>query len=456
MDEPRRGRLRPVAAVVVALAALLAGCVTASGGEPSSSPSPSSSDDGPPVLRLGPDGGGLSQWAGVPLKATGELPGGPSSAPVYATTGAVPAEAVARLARALGVRGEPRRVGGEWRVGSALWVGRAAAGSWTYGRGGAAVCAYRLGTDCAGPADPARCESATVCTERVAPVGERAAKAAVAPVLRALGYAGARIDAARTQGASRTVDVDPVLGGLPTSGWRTRLSVGPDGMITQAAGQLTEPVRGDTYPVVGAAQALRALNGARGATAARGAAPDCATPVPHASGRVQGKDGGLGEVQPCARGRKPTPLPVSGVELGLAVRPVNGSPGLVPSWLFEVPGHGTLTWPALPPRYLASDQPSPSAPSPSPTARRAVTLTSYTAKGSSVTVHFSGSVCSRYTASATETPSEVRILVTGTEKNPGAMCVMIAKEFTSTVNLTEPLGTRALLDASTQKQVAPQ
>ncbi|MDT3397849.1 hypothetical protein RKE29_14545, partial [Streptomyces sp. B1866] len=112
-------------------------------------------------------------------------------------------------------------------------------------------------------------------------VSERDAERAARPVLDALGLRGAVVDARHTSGAERLVTADPVLGQLRTYGWATTLQIGADGAPTAGAGMLSQPAKGDSYPLIGAAEALKALSG-RGGARAQGATADCPASSPAA------------------------------------------------------------------------------------------------------------------------------------------------------------------------------
>ncbi|MEV4442930.1 hypothetical protein AB0K09_28745, partial [Streptomyces sp. NPDC049577] len=66
--------------------------------------------------------------------------------------------------------------------------------------------------------------------------------------------------------------------------------------------------------------------------------------------------------------------------------------------------------------------------------------------GRKLTLHFWGGMCSDYAASAEESATAVTVKVTGTEKNPGRFCVMMAKRFDLTVTLQKPLDDRQVVD----------
>lgn len=193
---------------------------------------------------------------------------------MYRAEGTVTAGEVAKLADALGMPGTPRLDGTSWTVGSdhdgsgpVLRVTKQAPGTWTFARFGIG------GTD--------NCPKAKPCSSGIAPggegpaVSEKAAKAAAAPVLKALGQDDAKIDAEQVLGSVRVVNAEPAIGGLPTHGWTTGLRIGPDGSLVGGSGEAKAPVKGSEYPLISAGDALKQLNApAEGASrAGTGAAP---------------------------------------------------------------------------------------------------------------------------------------------------------------------------------------
>ncbi len=134
---------------------------------------------------------------------------------------------------------------------------------------------------------------------------------------------------------------------------------------------------------------------------------------------------------------------VEGAVFGLALSYVEGRQTLVPSWLFQVrQGSGgpesAVTQIAVAPEYVEK----PATPTPSGDRK----ATSYAADGRTLEVTFWGGVCSSYTASAEESPGQVRITITEKPQKDGA-CIMIAKELKRTVTLEKPLGDRTVIDA---------
>ncbi|MFI8346111.1 hypothetical protein [Streptomyces sp. NPDC085596] len=393
-------------------------------------PPPLALDSGPGAGAAGIAVGEPDPNGGVHYVVGGELPDGPRSAPVQVAEGKVGKDAVARLAEALGVDGAPVADGDGWRAGEreggpVLRVA-GAGGDWSYSR-------YAAGTD--------NCRKITACSQDPGapadkPVDVAEAERVARPVLKALGQDDAKIDASQVMGAQRVVNADPVVGGLPTYGWTTGLTVDEKGDIVGAHGMLGRTTKGDTYPVLSAADTVKLMN--------KGPAQDhrmgiggCASPVP-----LKDRD-----EQPCGASTgsptapKADSVTVEKAVFGLAARPVDGRPALVPSWLFEVRGSAarggfTVAYPAIDPKYLAS----PAAKEPK---GRGVTVEGYRAEGRELTVRFIGGVCAEYRASARE--SAGRVTVTVTEKPRPGNCIAIGKEYTRTVPLDAPLADREVV-----------
>ncbi|GAA2642545.1 hypothetical protein [Streptomyces vastus] len=471
---PRRRRSVVVAASVAAAVLVFGGggayfATSASGGGGSDDRGGSGTaggDGDPPPLALDgytesgtgdPNGiaPGEPDPNGTKYRFEGEVPEGPGSAPVYRTKGEVTAAEVARLAKALGVQGKPTAEGEAWKVGAAkdgsgpgLQVNKKAPGIWTYSRS-------VPGT--------VPCESTTVCESdatspdaKADPVSVDAAKKAAAPVLKAIGQDDAKLDASQLMGTKRVVNAEPEVGGLPTYGWTTGVQIGADGQVVGGSGQLKAPVKGDTYPVLGAEQTLDLLN--RSAGDGRVGIGGCATPAPLEDGEKGADDVTCG---PSTLKFTPSAV-VEGATFGLASHFVDGQQALVPSWLFEVRTEGaeesyTVTHPAVEPRYLTSpDQPGntpapptakPGEPGDDPSAapsQRNVRVEGYSADDTKLTVRFTGGVCSDYSASAEETGRTVTVKVTETPWKD-KVCIMIAKTFHKTVDLKEPLGDRKVV-----------
>ncbi len=470
----RTRRRSPAVVVSVAAAVLVVGgggayfATTAAEGSAGSDGRATSEASGtpgggtPPPLALDgySQGGGTNGIApgepnpyGVTYRAAGALPDGPESAPVYRTGGRVTKEEAARLAEALGIDGTPVASGDAWTVGAgdgtgpSLRVAVRAPGNWTFHR-------YSPGTD--------NCQSQTVCAKAPAdpggdPVSEAVARKAAAPVLKAVGQDDTKVDAGRTLGAQRIVNADPVIGDLPTYGWTTDVIVDAQGQVVSGNGQSKAPVKGDTYPVLGAEETLALLNAAPG-TGHRMGIGGCATPVP-LKDRLEAPCGSQGSKGSATAAPAKETLTVEKAVFGLASHTVAGRPALVPSWLFDVRAAGaeddfTVTYPAVDPRYLASPSTRPTEPGDRPTAApapRDVHVDGYTAAGRELTVSFTGGMCADYRVTADESGDKVTVKVTET-RWPDKVCILIAKVYEKTVRLDGPLGDRTVV-GSDGKQV---
>ncbi|MEU3182894.1 hypothetical protein ABZ707_01580 [Streptomyces sp. NPDC006923] len=377
---PRRWRRSPLAVAAVTAAVLIAGgggvyfATSAAGGGTDGGSGAGGGDGAPPPLALDTPAGGSGPSeppgiapgepdpSGVVYRARGELPDGPASARVHRPDGEIAAAEVARLARALGVAGAPRLDGTVWKVGTEkdgsgplLRVARQAPGAWTFARfrpsPGGDNCLR--GKSC--PSDGGGGFGGGPASDGAeGPVSEAAAKKAAAPLLKALGQEDAGLDARQLMGAVRVVNADPVVGGLPTYGWSTGIQVGADGQVAGGSGKLTVPEPGDSYPVVGADEALSALNRAA-LGSGRGGSGGCASAMPLDGGKPAAPCGPRG-------GAAPKAMEIARAVFGLAPYSVDGRAVLVPSWLFEVaPGGGaqpyTVTQPALAPRFLKKPEP---------------------------------------------------------------------------------------------------
>ncbi|MFG3138328.1 hypothetical protein ACGFZA_19205 [Streptomyces sp. NPDC048211] len=478
-DATRPRRRSPLAVASVAAAVLLAGggaywaATAAEGGGGGEYSAADGSGPTPPLLSLDERADGPATPSPRPsapppgiapgepdphggrvvYRASGALPEGPDKAAVQRPTGTVASSEVARLAEALGVRGTPRAEGTSWKVGSdgdgsgpVLRVTKQAPGTWTFARYGSG------GTD--------NCESTTVCSSKDvapggsgAPVSEKAAKAAAAPVLKAVGQDDAALDARQLMGSVRVVNADPVVDGLPTYGWATGIQVGPDGEVTGGSGQLKGLEKGADYPVIGADDALKELNAAQ-PTGGRKTG-DCATPAPLENGEKP-------SAMSCGTrtGAEPstTTVTVDKAAFGLAARYVDGKQLLVPSWIFTLrQGAGgtgdTVAQVAVDPAYLTKDAPAGKTPDGDGTTEAGRTILSYSTDGRTLSVTFWGGVCSKYAASASEDGSAVRVSLTESKPEKGKVCIMIAKELTRTVTLDRPLGERHVVDAASGTSV---
>ncbi|MFF8834714.1 hypothetical protein [Streptomyces sp. NPDC015130] len=452
----------------------------------------------PPLLRLesGADGGtGIAPGEpdpgggpnGTVYTAKGPLPKGPSSAAVHRPEGLVTSAEVTRLAEALGISGSPALVGEVWTIrpekdgsGARLDVARKAPGNWTYSwyDGGPAGDACLKGKACPPPGE-------TKPSPGGSPVSEAAAKAAAAPVLKAIGQDDAKVSATQVMnGSVRVVNAEPVVGGLPTYGWSTGLHIGPDGRPVAGSGMLKEPAKGATYPVIGAEKALAALNEdseGTGPIGIGGCATDPPAGVPDA-GRPEATGTDLPDVGrpdlgeptsgsstpggPCesiVEMAPPDQVPVTGAVFGLAAQDVAGERQLVPAWLFTAdPADAapyTVTRTAVVPEFLAPPaKPSPT-PTPTPTPDEGTSparqIESYRTEddGRKLAVTFWGGVCSEYTVTATESADRVTLRVKETPIDPGRACIAIAVEVKKTVTLDAPLGDRPVVDGASGEAV---
>ncbi|MFB7188582.1 hypothetical protein ACFCZT_25450 [Streptomyces sp. NPDC056230] len=475
-------RRSPLAVASVAAAVLLAGgggaywAATAADGDGRSGGS-AAADGGrtPPLLTLdehvggpaAPDGSSPGAAPGIApgepdphggrvvYRAAGKLPEGPGTAAVQRTEGTVSAAEVSRLAKALGLKGTPRMEGTSWKVGSgkdgsgpALRVDKQAPGTWSFARYGSG------GTD--------NCEGISACSstkvvpgDSGSPVGEGAARAAAAPVLKAVGQDDAALDARQLMGSVRVVNADPVVDGLPTHGWSTGIQVGSDGEVVGGSGQLKALEKGDSYPVISAGEALKQLNAATSRTDGRADIGGCATPVPLQEG-VPLQDGLKSPQVHCGTRtgaeRPTTTVTVDKAVFGLTAQYVAGKQTLVPSWFFSVrPATGgtgrTVSQIAVDPAYL-KEAPSATTPPPGDTEKTSRQILSYSADGRTLSVTFWGGACSTYTASASEEGKTVRVTVAESKPAGKKLCVMIAEELTRTVTLDAPLGDRTVVDAA--------
>ncbi|WP_329121433.1 hypothetical protein [Streptomyces sp. NBC_01353] len=465
--ENRRMRHRPMLVASVAASVLLVGgggvylAATAADGDatrPAGAAAPpplrldgkSGGDGGPGIAPGEPDPNG----GGAVYKAENPLPHGPSSAAVHRPEGRVTSAEVTRLAQALGIAGAPRLEGGVWKIapekdgsGLRLDVAAEAPGSWTFSRydGGPVGDTCLKGKACPPPGEAK--------PPGGGPVSEAAARAAATPVLKAIGQEDAKLDTSQLMGAVRVVNADPVVGGLPTYGWSTGIHVGPGGELVSGSGQLKDPVKSDSYPVVGAEKALEELNKTSSGPGSIGIG-GCATDPP------AGTEGGADTpATTCKPDAKPQELAVTGAVFGLASQFVDGERALVPSWLFTVEAEAgakpyTVVRTAVAPEHLAP--PAKPSPTPPPTQdpgegtapERQLTSYRVDGTGTKLSVTFWGGVCSEYTATTKERADKVAVRVTERPIEPGRACIAIAVEVTRTVTLEQPLGGRTVVDAS--------
>ena len=140
------------------------------------------------------------------------------------------------------------------------------------------------------------------------------------------------------------VTVDPLVGGLPTLGYASGVSVGAKGAIEAANGWLAQPVQGDEYPLVTAAAGLERLK----------QSPFGIGPQPLIA-RAPQCDGC--ESQP------PQVRTITGVRVGLAFAPLLGPDNegralLVPVLLFDLEDGGTVPVLAVADEFLPKPVPA--------------------------------------------------------------------------------------------------
>jgi hypothetical protein len=252
-------------------------------------------------------------------------------------------------------------------------------------------------------------------------------RTAAAPVLAALGLSKAeiRVESYGSQGA---VTADPVVDGLPTSGYQTRIEITADGSVLGASGYLAEPASGPSYPLISAKAAFEAL-----AALPQPLSPEC---------------------EGC-----PTPVPakVTGARLGLQLTALQeGAAALLPAWLFAVED-----WPmplaqnAVVERYLER----PGAPSAPPTGeRQSVGFDAVypTDDPKTVIVQYgdSGS-CPRegVTHVVKESAESVVVMLEAAAQPADQACTSDYRQVLVKVALQAPLGTRTVLDASRGEEV---
>ncbi len=465
----RRGAPLAAGAAVLVLIAGSAYFLRDTANEPGSST--------PPLLRIGAGAESAErQVDSGRFVVSGKLPAGPASARVH-RFGSSDLE-VSRLADALGVD-EAAVLGGEGLPagsGTVLRVGEAPGGQWQFVRADAYVCQDPLAGEnpdgsasstCAAPPRSGRPAVAD-------PPTEAAARKAARPVLAAVGLdvddarsepaidpASQQTNAAGVAADTRTVRVNPVVDGHPTSGLATTVTVDADGVLA-ASGWLGDARPSDTYPVVTAKEALARL---------------AAMPVPLIA---------------CAESAKPAPpgpgcggpVEITGASFGLSVQWERDRAVLVPSWLFDtVGGVEPVAVVAVDSAYLADalppDQPGdgasgsgsgmpgstggaepgtvdPVAPAVEPSAATSrFDSVEPVAGGAALQVTFYGGVesCYTYTVVAEEDATQVALRLVETRN--GEICIDLAQQYERAVDLQAPLGSRRVVDADTNVSLYP-
>ncbi|MDT9684541.1 hypothetical protein RND61_21140 [Streptomyces sp. TRM76323] len=453
-------RRRPFAVALVAAAVLAAGggtylAVDRSGGGTAAAPaegrgagpalSPSPGGTSPGVAPGEPDPGGDD-----PYRLVGTLPKAPETAHAYRMRVKVTEADVARLAKALNVPGTPVKGPVGWRVGPRHSEGLGHSldvyegGEWRYEAQGPLTDNCPRGKRC--KADP---------TDR--PVSDEEARRAAAPLMKALGLADADVTLA-TSGADRLVTAAPRVGGLPTRDWETVFTVDDGEGVTYAEGRLAAFVRGGTYPVISAEQALGELNETVRAMWPRGGTGDCATPAPLDGTGAAKERAGADPSGPCEprtdlpKSPKESVTTIRTVTLGLSG--VTGKTGetLAPSWLFEGERDGKphrFDYPAVPLERLFPKPEKPEAMWSEPY------VEPYAPQDRRLRLSFGGGACSSYLVRVEETATQVRLRLFEIPDGAGA-CPSIALSVSATVVLEEPVGDRAVVSAVTGKPLPRQ
>ncbi|MDQ3502295.1 MAG: hypothetical protein M3486_01575 [Actinomycetota bacterium] len=320
----------PVGAVAATLAVVAAAALLTTDGRPAA----------PPVLRIVGAGSADSSLAAAPPSRAHQLvenlPEEPSEAAVRDLRAtAAPVGAVRALSAALGESAAPVRTGDAWTAGD-LRVTDEPGNPWTWGpfcdpqttvssdSNRSSACASE--TVQALPVPPGGLEGIDLPASPPAPevvLGEPEALAATVAVREALHLRSGR---SRVEGAH--LIIEPVAGGLPTSGLATRLQLSTEGRLLSAAGWLSTGVEGDTYPLRSARQALDDLS-----VFALGA--------------------------PCDATGCPGGPVITGARLGLSLVAMEQGAALVPAWLFDVKGSPVpLVALAVADRFLGQPDPA--------------------------------------------------------------------------------------------------
>lgn len=282
------------------------------------------------------------------------------------------------------------------------------------------------------------------------------ARATAAAVLAAVGLDAA---AARVEpGAPTTwVSIDPVVDGLPTSGWATSLTVDADG-IAYADGHLGSPERSDPYPLITAAAAYDQL-----ASQPQPAIGACPQPDPALGAPID-----PAVTMPACGDAEP--LVITSVRLGLTPYPEGDDLVLAPTWLFGTSdGWGPQVlaiapeWvaeptappvpepaPVPPPEPAPTAEPPGPAPVDPPTAEQpAIQVKPLDGDGRVLVAYFGGSgSCPKDVRVAEESADRVVLELVDTVP-PDTACTADFRMYEREVTLAEPLGDRQVIDAAT-------
>lgn len=331
-----------VVAGVIVLAAWLAGGSSSSDARSSAVPRMlhlASSGQRETAMGVSSTASGTPANVGEPYKLTGTLPEGtPADQPVWRLATADVDDAQ-HVADALQLEGTPTPVHGGWalRDGDNRLIVRDD-GNWSYGM------------DCS-PDTPVADEDVNVGCAVAASGGTTASSPPPAPVPTyspgpsdsdARAVAGAVFDRLGVDNPTVTVySSDPIstvqaslsVEGRQASGWFTTVQIDGRDTVVSADGWVTQPQRGDDYPVISAQRAFDLLQ---------------QQPRPMLMMCAQRRDGKPG----CADIR---PTEVTGATLGVMLDRDNDKPVLVPAWLFGIEGQDDpVAQLAVDPSYLAS------------------------------------------------------------------------------------------------------
>jgi hypothetical protein len=284
------------------------------------------------------------RWPPVTYKLGAPLPELPDRARAWKLGATPDAGRLADLAAALGLDGRPEEEAGGWTLRDGrrgLMAHRLAGVPWSYQ---ATLLPLPWPSGPVAPARPVRRPALPGRAEAERVARDLAARAG-------LDLDGARVRV-RDDYATRTVTIDPAVGGQPTSGFAWTVAVGAGGTVRHATGYLATPQPADTYPLIGVEAGFEQLKRL--------------PPL----GPLRWAETPAMEVDPCPAGSKlpcaakplaPRVATVTGVRLGLQRLPALATgerPAdlayLVPAYLFDLEGGWTDTRPvlAVPERYL--------------------------------------------------------------------------------------------------------
>jgi hypothetical protein len=215
----------------------------------------------------------MAMLAYVHYTAGDDLPTLGGEAHAYRLRGEVDLDALGRVARALGVEGEPKQgvdAKDSWTIESGdqtLSASEYGGGSWWYSRQSAQAepgCEGGPDQTCSSPAfDPGRAPDTT--TTVLAPPADLPSTSEAEQIARDL-FADMGVELAgadvSVEGPYEAwyVNVTPRIGGLPVSGYGFTASVGPRGEILNAAGILATPEDLGSYPTIDTRKAIDRLN----------------------------------------------------------------------------------------------------------------------------------------------------------------------------------------------------